>query len=320
MKKNPKVLIAYDGSANADGALADLKHAGLDAHVEARVLTVSDPWIPSLESVSVATDVVFAGAYSMAQPLAKDALKNSRILAEKGAARLRKDFPGWKISASTVLDAPAQGILHTAEKWKPGLIVLGSKGHTALGRLLLGSVSHKVLTHAGCSIRIARPAKARNAAAAPRVLLAVDGSKDSEAMVNRVVGRSWKKGTEFRVVVVLDYKLSLLQEYQPSLNASIKKAGAKKGNAKKGIDFKVSLPETLAENAVRILAHKGFKTTSVVREGDPRTEIEAEAKRFKADNLFLGSRGLHAVQRFFLGSVSAALAEHAPCTVEIVRR
>jgi nucleotide-binding universal stress UspA family protein len=310
MKNTSKILIAYDGSAHADGALADLRHAGLDAKAQVRVLTVSDPWIPSLESVSVATDVVFAGAFNMAQgaPLMRNALKDAKVLAEKGATRLRKDFPGWKISTATVLDAPAQGVLETAGKWKPQLIVLGSKGHTALGRLLLGSVSHKVLTHATCSVRISRPTSARSAATAPRVLLAMDGSKGAEAMLECVLGRSWGKGAEFRIIAVLDYKLSLVQQYQPGL----------KGRAR-GEALEPSLPQRLAASAVAALTRKGLKVTSVVREGDPRTEIIAEAKRFKANSLFLGSRGLHAVERFFLGSISSTLAEHAPCTVEVVR-
>jgi len=304
-----KILIAYDGSANSDGALSDLRHAGLEANGEARILTVSDPWIPSLESVSVATDVVFAGAFTMAQPLMRDALKDAKITVEKGAAQLRKNFPKWKVASATVLDAPAQGILHTAEKWHPTLIVLGSKGHTALGRLLLGSVSHKVLTHATCSVRIARPASGSAASASPRVLLAIDGSKDAEAMLQSVLRRSWGKGAEFRVIVVLDYKLSLIQQYQPGQKGPLVEAVPQGDLAKR-----------LAEKAAQSLTDKGLKTTFVIREGDPRTEIEAEAKRFKANNLFLGSHGLHAVRRFFLGSVSAALAEHAPCSVEIVRR
>ena len=88
--RTSKILIAYDGSSHAEAALADLRHAGFEEKTEARVVTVSDPWIPPLETMSVAMDVVFAGAYSMvAQPRqARDALKEARSLAEKGAGKL----------------------------------------------------------------------------------------------------------------------------------------------------------------------------------------------------------------------------------------
>ena len=213
MSPASKIIIAYDGSKYADIALTDLRHAGLGQKVQARVVTIVDPWIPPIESVAVASDVLFAGAYAMASGQTRNALKEAKALAEKGAALVRTDFPEWNVSASAVLDSPAQGILNAAEKWKPMMIVLGSQGHTALENLLLGSVSHKVLTHATCNVRVARGTPAR-IAASPRILLAVDGSKDAQAMVQCVANRSWERDAEFRLIVVLDYKLSRIQDFQ----------------------------------------------------------------------------------------------------------
>ena len=42
----------------ADKALSDLKRAGLNPQSEVRVLTVSDTWYPTVEAMSIATDVV----------------------------------------------------------------------------------------------------------------------------------------------------------------------------------------------------------------------------------------------------------------------
>ncbi len=311
MKRISKVLIAYDGSKDSESILADLPHAGLGKGLQVRVITVSDPWIPPVEVMSVAADVVFASAFATYENYNRDARAEAETLAEKAAGQLRKKFPDWKISSVTGMDSPAQGILNAAEKWKAGLIILGSKGHTALDRILMGSVSRKVLMHANCNVRIARPVSPHAASSAPRILLAVDGSRYSNAMVQSVALRSWPRNAEFRVMVVLDYTLSLLQENQ-SLSPL-------KGSVR-GMSFKGSLAERIAEKAECLLAERGLKVTSLVREGDPRREIEREAKRFKATCLFLGNRGIHAVERFFLGSTSAALAELAPCTVEIAGR
>jgi hypothetical protein len=46
-----KILIAYDGSSCADSALEDLRHAGLPPLAETVVLSVSELWMPVLESV-----------------------------------------------------------------------------------------------------------------------------------------------------------------------------------------------------------------------------------------------------------------------------
>jgi nucleotide-binding universal stress UspA family protein len=44
------------------------------------------------------------------------------------------------------------------------------------------------------------------------------------------------------------------------------------------------------------------------------------AKDWGADLIVLGSHGYRAIERFLLGSVSQAVASHAPCSVEIVRK
>jgi nucleotide-binding universal stress UspA family protein len=43
-----------------------------------------------------------------------------------------------------------------AERWGADLIVLGSHGHGATMRMRLGSVSHRVVLHAPCSVEVIR--------------------------------------------------------------------------------------------------------------------------------------------------------------------
>jgi nucleotide-binding universal stress UspA family protein len=47
-------------------------------------------------------------------------------------------------------------ILDEAEKWGADLIVLGPRRMSGIERILLGSVSQAVATHAQCSVKIAR--------------------------------------------------------------------------------------------------------------------------------------------------------------------
>jgi nucleotide-binding universal stress UspA family protein len=53
--------------------------------------------------------------------------------------------------------------------------------------------------------------------------------------------------------------------------------------------------------------------------GDPADQILTAAENLDADLIILGSRGLNAVQRFLLGSVSTKVTTHAPCAVLVVR-
>jgi len=67
------------------------------------------------------------------------------------------------------------------------------------------------------------------------------------------------------------------------------------------------------------LRTRGLTVSSVIKEGDPKHVLLDEAERWGADCIFVGARGLSRVERFLLGSVSAAVAARAHCSVEIVR-
>ena len=58
---------------------------------------------------------------------------------------------------------------------------------------------------------------------------------------------------------------------------------------------------------------------SSVREGNPKGILVREAKRWKADCIFVGAKGLRGIERFLIGSVSLAVASRATCSVEVVR-
>jgi nucleotide-binding universal stress UspA family protein len=59
----------------------------------------------------------------------------------------------WIVSAG----AAATEIVHTAEDQHADLIVMGTRGHTGIERLVTGSVSRRVVTHADCSVMVVRP-------------------------------------------------------------------------------------------------------------------------------------------------------------------
>jgi nucleotide-binding universal stress UspA family protein len=62
-----------------------------------------------------------------------------------------------------------------------------------------------------------------------------------------------------------------------------------------------------------------LRVVTEVLDGSPKKVIVEEAERWGADLIVIGSHGYGPVRRFLLGSVSQAVALHAPCSVEIVR-
>jgi nucleotide-binding universal stress UspA family protein len=189
--------------------------------------------------------------------------------------------------------------------------VVGSQGRSALGRLILGSVSQNVLSYAPCSVRVGRTPPAAVTSGGVRVLLGVDGSADSALAVEAVAARVWPAGTEVRVVTALD----------PRLLGSVTWFGAGMVAIHvddDGGDVRTMLGERVEEVAGE-LRGAGLAVTTRVADGDPKRVLVEEAERWGAHAIFLGARGHTRVQRLLLGSVSAAVATRARCSVEVVR-
>jgi nucleotide-binding universal stress UspA family protein len=186
-----------------------------------------------------------------------------------------------------------------------------------LGRLVLGSVSQNVLTHALCSVRISRrpPADAAPRAGAVSIIVGIDGSRHSALAVSAVAGRVWPSGTEVKVVAAVDVKLlSVLARPAPSPWARPWLDAAPHGD-----DAHAWACEAVEAVAAE-LRTAGLATTSVVEEADAKQLLVREAERWSADCIFVGAKGQSAIERFLLGSVSASVAARAPCSVEVVRQ
>lgn len=80
-----------------------------------------------------------------------------------------------------------------------------------------------------------------------------------------------------------------------------------------------SLAEQVAEETRAVLAARWPGADARVLGGDPRDAIPRLAEAERADLVVVGARGLGAVRRLMLGSVSVAVARHAPCPVLVVK-
>jgi nucleotide-binding universal stress UspA family protein len=74
----------------------------------------------------------------------------------------------------------------------------------------------------------------------------------------------------------------------------------------------------LAE-ARAFLEGRGIEGAYVEGVGNPAEVIVQEAEDSGADLIVVGTRGLHATKRLFIGSVSTNVVHHAPCDVLVVR-
>jgi len=304
-----KLLIAYDGSPHANAALDDLAFSGLPRELEVTVLSVADVWLPSEpEQPEVQSRGTIPDAVLKARARAQLALKSSRALAEAACDRLRAQFPQWNIHPEACADSPAWAIVTQAVKWQADLVLLGSHGRSPLERLFLGSVAQKVAAEAPCSVRIARP-RPQPMADGLKLLVAVDGSGDSQAAVRTVAARLWPEKTPVYVVTVIDARLESATAWpKPYTDLPVGESMTADEWARRTV-----------EGSAAVLRGAGLQVETATFHGEPKHILLREAERWQADCLFVGARGLHHGRRLFLGSLASAVAARAPCSVEIVR-
>ena len=311
MDRTMKILIGYDGSECADAALEDLQRAGLGADVEALVMTVADVFVPMPldEEVENTVPMYVPPAIKRAHERAEQKLEEATDMAKRVSEQIRSIFPAWRVSAGAEADSPAWTLIRKADSWKPDLIVMGARGHSVFGgRLILGSISQRVLYEARCSVRIARASDDYDKPV--RLLIGLDNSADSNAAVEAVCNRHWPRGTEVGLLAVVDTVMPLTSNpSEPSAMKWIETADESNWNQVREI----------FEPAAQRIRSAGLHAEVLIRRGNPADEILGEADTWGADCIFVGARGTRGIDRLLLGSVSSAVSSRAHCSVEVVR-
>jgi nucleotide-binding universal stress UspA family protein len=135
-----RILVGYDGSAAGrkafDTALELARRDGAELHV----LSVARP--PEIGD-DVETEAV---------------VENSRRHHRLLLAGLRAEIShgGVKAHFEVAVGHPAEQIMHHADAHGVDLIVVGDRGRSRIARLLLGSVSGRVVQHAGQPVLVVR--------------------------------------------------------------------------------------------------------------------------------------------------------------------
>ena len=142
-----------------------------------------------------------------------------------------------------------------------------------------------------------------------KVLLAVDGSKYSEAAVRTVLEQSRPPDTEIQVLHVVEPPSLLVGREMSGYDRALDAVW----------EAETKHAEDLVTKVAGELRAKGLKVTTSVHQGDPQSKIIDVAAKWHADLIVLGSHGRKGFEHFLLGSVSDGVARHARCSVEIVR-
>jgi nucleotide-binding universal stress UspA family protein len=195
----------------------------------------------------------------------------------------------------------ADTILTYAEDTKADLIVIGARGNGALTRVLLGSTSESVVSHAKSSVWVVRPSSIQSDPDSPHITLCYDGSDIAKRAINRV--REMEFPSKARITLVsfvrrpenLPDEIVYDQRLQDRLRVELR-------------EFQDAFPTD-----------------------GPKVDVLVEEKRHVGHGLVdfatthrsalmvVGDKGRSAISRFLIGSVSRFVLHHAPCSVLVLK-
>jgi len=148
-----------------------------------------------------------------------------------------------------------------------------------------------------------------------RILLAIDDSAGSASALQELIRQAAGKKPEVKVLTVVE---------PPSASAkfAVAAAGQMAGypaSFAPEIEAETKRAQALVDTAAEELRRAGLQAEAAVESGNPKSVIVDTAAQWNADLIVVGAHGRGALERFLIGSVSEAVARHAPCSVEIVR-
>jgi nucleotide-binding universal stress UspA family protein len=201
---------------------------------------------------------------------------------------------------------PADEIASLAEDLGVGLIVVGSRGLGTVKRLVVGSVSEGVVSLARGPVLVMRGDEAAWPPA--RVVVGVSLSEEAEKVAKMATRLGDALGAE--VLLVLAYERPMVTSLGPRDPRPDMEARRASNRAW----------EALARLSAGIEFARGSRPRTRAVLGDAAAALQDAAEDGEGPALVaVGSRGLNAVQRAALGSVSAAVLRSASGPVLVVR-
>jgi nucleotide-binding universal stress UspA family protein len=262
----------------------------------------------SLDLVNAVDATVYAYAGYPFASLSKELIAS----AEEALNRVKLPKAADKINISRYILSgnPAAEIVEHAKRHSADMIVVGTHGHGAVARFILGSVADRVLHEATCPVLVtkAHKGKVTKPKSKPkpitRILFPTDFSDTATKALNRAVALTEDFDAELYVLHIVDDTLI-------STHVDAERKLILEELRRHALDeMQKQLPPDLLQN---------FETTGAVKRGEPGKQICAFAETHGCDLIVMGSHGRTGLGRLLIGSVADKVVHRAKCPVFIER-
>jgi nucleotide-binding universal stress UspA family protein len=273
-----KILLATDGSEDAE--LAARVAADLTKRTAAE-LHLSHAWRPL---------PYYAYPSLVPEEYHPPYKEGAKKLLDEQVGRIER-AGGTVAESHLVTGRPAEAIIELGEEIDAGLIVVGSRGHGPVGRLVMGSVSEGVVHHAHCPVLVVRGGE--EAWPPQRIVIGDDLSGPAR--------RAGELAAAFAKLVGAE--VSLVQAYENPPEP----IGGWSAQDRRELDEVLSRErQALQERAEELVAIAGTRPEIRLIETEPTLAMLMVAEQGVEESTLIavGSRGHGAAKRTILGSVS----------------
>jgi hypothetical protein len=284
-----RLLLSTDGSEHSEGAIREAIKLAKKCSSKLWVMSVAET-NPEFEA--------------LAPQITEKAGKAARELVEALQARAKKEG----VDCTGIVHQGEDSykyIVDEAAKNKISMIIMGRRGRTGLKRLMMGSVTSRVIGHAPCNVLVVpRAAKIEF----KNILVATDGSKHSAAAASEAIGLAKRNGSKLTVISVVPSELMTPTDIEFSMPQRELIAEKEMHEAEKNA------------KAVKDAAQKeGVAVQAFVMSGKPSDAIIQTAKEKNSDLIVLGSHGKTGIERLLMGSVAERVIVLTACAVLVVK-
>jgi nucleotide-binding universal stress UspA family protein len=298
-----RVLVATDGSTAATRTYEAVAGLSLPAGSAVRIVsvlavpvTMMAPTTPFAEGMITDSQLVFE-MREHEQKQADAALSAAQSFLQRA---------GVEVTTELREGDAASEILACAKEFGAELLVVASKGHSALDEFLLGSVSRNVAKHAKCPVLVVRGASLEY----QKVLLAVDISEHSRQAAEFLARLPLAAGAEVTALhVVRPYAPfpGILPTDRPEFETAVEDVRTRHLHEAQAL---VTEAGQRVGNVVPV--------ATVVRTGNPAEEVLRFASEWGADLLIVGARGTSLIEGLLVGSVADRVLKDSQCSTIIV--
>ncbi len=294
-----KFLVACDGQRHSIEAARFLTRLDLRESDEIRLLHVVN-FVPLLHDIEDYSEIIF----NLKQEVAPKILDEAVEVVKHTASVL---------STSVLEGDVVEKIIDAATHWEADLIVLGSKGLKGLKSILIGSVARNVVVKAKLPVLVIRESQ-WDVSDKIKILFATDGSEYANSAAEVLTGVPFPDDSEITIIYVVQSAVHDIPErFYIEVDDRMKQRVADIRQKE------FAEAERVIEKAQSILGSRYNNIRTVIKVGDPSTEILSFADRMNTDIIVTGCRGLKGFKGI-MGSVSRDVMRYAKSSFLIAKR